>query len=661
MTNIKYDKLFNPFKIGKMEVKNRIVMSPMGTNSASPDGRKSIDEIDYFEARARGGVGMIILGCQFLNHELAQGSMEGVLQDTYVIPRLTDLCEAVQRYGTKVVGQISCGTGRNAFPNMYGEPPVSSSAIPSALNENVICRPLTVEEIKDIMRQFARSAKILKDAGVDAVEVHAHAGYLVDQFMSEVWNKREDEYGGSLENRMRFPVEIVQSIREAVGPDMPILFRIALDHRFEGGRTLEESMEILKILEKAGVDAIDIDAGSYETIDYIFPPTYLGDACMEYVCEPARKAVSIPILNSGNHTPETAVRLIESGNADFVMFGRPLIADPDLPNKLLANRREDVRPCIRCNEECIGRIAGRLTKLSCAVNTQACNEARLQIKKTSTPRKVVIVGGGPAGMEAARVAALEGHSVILFEKEGVLGGQVTSAATPDFKSQLRELMTWYEVQLKKLKVDVRLKTLVTADDPVLEEADHIIVATGAVPVVPPIPGIEKDNVVGAIDAHLQRDLVKGENIVITGGGLTGCDLGLELAMEGKNVTIVEMQEQIGKDVFFINAKSLFDKLAEYNVKQMPGHKVLSFEENGLIAEGPDGKEVFIEAETIINALGMKPNTAIAKEIDAKYHNKTTCVGDCVKIGKVGTAIRSGFYAALALDDRVVEKKEAVLV
>jgi len=656
-----FEKLFTPFKIGNMEVKNRIVMSPMGTNSALPDGRISMDEIDYFEARARGGAGMIIVGCQFLTEELAQGSSEGFLDKNYVIPLLTDLCEAVQKFGTKIVAQLSCGTGRNAFPNMFGDPPVSASPIPSTFNPDVLCRPLSVEDIQVIMKQFGEAATRVKAAGFDAVEIHGHAGYLIDQFMSPIWNLREDKYGGTLENRMRFAVEIVESIRAAVGPDMPILFRISCDHRFNGGRTLDESMEMLKVLEKAGVNAVDIDAGSYETIDYIFPPAYLGDACMDYVCEPARAAVSIPILNSGNHTPETAVRLIQSGYADFVMFGRPLIADPELPNKLLADAREDVRPCIRCNEECIGRIAGRLTKLGCAVNIEACNEARNRVEKTAAPRNVVVIGGGPAGLEAARVAAVKGHQVTLFEKEAYLGGQLASAATPNFKYKLRELVQWYETQLAKLQVDVRLNTLVTENEVILEECDAIIVAVGGVPVVPAIPGIDRSNVIGAIDAHLRRELVIGENIVITGGGLTGCDLALELAMEGKKVTIVEMKEQLAPDVFFINAASLMPMLEKYNVTQLPAHQVLSFEEGGLRAKKADGSEVFIPADTMINALGMKQNKDAADPITAKFHTKTRKVGDCVTIGKVGNAVRSGFYAAQAIDSIPVKKREVQLI
>ncbi|OMF06928.1 NADH:flavin oxidoreductase [Paenibacillus amylolyticus] len=646
--NHPYEKLFTPFRIGKMEVKNRIVMSPMGTNSASPDGRISLEEIDYYEERAKGGAGMIILGAQFLTEDLAQGVLEGIVEKDYVIPLLTDLVDAVQHYGTKIIAQLSCGTGRNALPDRSGKPPVSASAIPAIYNPEVLCHPLTVEEIQTIMEQFADSAARLKRAGFDGIEIHAHAGYLIDQFMSPIWNKREDEYGGTTEKRMRFAIEIVQAIRQAVGPDMPILFRMALDHRFEGGRTVEDSLEMLQFLERAGVDAVDIDAGSYERIDYIFPPAYLGDACMDYICEPARQVVNIPILNSGSHTPESAVRLIESGNADFVMFGRALIADAELPNKLRDNVREDIRPCIRCNEECIGRIIERNTKISCAVNIQAANEKRFAIQPAETAKKVVVVGGGPSGLEAARVAALKGHEVTLYEKEASVGGQVTSAATPEFKGQLRALIGWYERQLTQLHVKVKLNHEIKPDDPALEAADHIFIGAGAVPLVPPIPGIDNDNVVGAIEAHLQKDLVRGKHIVITGGGLTGCDLGLELAMEGKKVTIVEMRPEAGQDVMYINRAALMPMLDSYGVTILGGHKVLSFEANGLHAEKADGSKVFIEADTIINAFGMRKNTTIAELIRAKFGTKTSLMGDCVKVGKVGTAVRSGFYATSAI-------------
>jgi 2,4-dienoyl-CoA reductase-like NADH-dependent reductase (Old Yellow Enzyme family)/thioredoxin reductase len=637
-----YMKLFTPFKIGKMEVKNRIVMSPMGLNAAHPDGRIDDDEIHYFEERARGGAGLIIMGCQFLTEELAQGSLEGYLDKTHVIPQLTNLCEAVQKYGTKISAQLSCGTGKNAFSTMLKDVPVSASPIPSMFNPDLLCRALTVEEIQEIMKQFHFSAKLLKNAGFDAIEVHAHAGYLVDQFMSAVWNKRTDEYGGTPEKRMRFAVEIVQSIRDAVGPDFPILFRIACKHHFEGGRTIEETIPMLKMLEDAGVDALDIDSGSYENIEYIFPPAYLGDACMEDVCEPARKAVSIPILNSGNHTPETAVRLIESGNADFVMFGRPLIADPEIPKKLLKGKRKEVRPCIRCNEDCIGRIITRLTKISCSVNPVAGFEGRIKDKKDEESKKVVVIGGGPGGMEAARSAAIAGHKVILFEKDNSLGGQLKSAATPDFKSQLRELVEWYKHQMVIHNVDVHLNTEVTEDSPELAEADAIIVATGAVPLTPKIKGIE--NAVDIISAHTNPEKLKGEKIVYCGGGLSACDSALEIAMKGKKAAIVEMLDDIAVDDHFINKAALVPMLKRYGVEIYTGHKVVEITPNGVKALTKDGKEVFIEGDTIVAALGMKPNNTIAEKIASKYHLKTRIIGDCNQVGKVGNAIREGFYA-----------------
>ena len=644
-----YNKLFTPFKIGSMEVKNRIVFSPIGINASNIDGTITNEEINYYEERARGGVGMIIMGAQFLSQDIANGSLAGVLEHTYVIPKLTTICEAVQRYGTKIVAQLCCGTGRDAFPNIYGEPPMSASPIPSSFNREVNCRPMSHDDIEGVMKKFAFSAKLVKDAGFDAIEIHGHTGDLIDQFMSPIWNKREDEYGGTVEKRARFPREIIQSIRNAVGEDIPILFRISLDHRFEGGRTLEDSLPLIKLLEDAGVDAIDIDAGSSEAIDYVSPSAYLGDACMEYLCEPARRSVKIPILNSGNHTPETAVRLIEAGNADFVMFGRPLIADPEMPNKLMNGNREDVRPCIRCND-CLGHVAIRQTKLNCSVNPQVCNEVRFQIKPAKAQKNVVVIGAGPAGLEAARIAAIEGHKVTLFEKEAAIGGQLIAALTPTFKRQLHRLIDWYDVQLKKLEVDIKLSTEVSEHDEILAKCDKIIIGTGAVPVHLPIPGIDGSNVINLIEAYKNEKLLKGENIVICGGGLSGCDSALDFATErGKKVTIVEMEDAIAKDAIFVNAASLIPMLAEAGVKTYTNSKVTSIDSQGVYLQRNDGTSEFIKADNVVIAFGMRENNKLAEKINAKYHIKTRIVGDCEKVGKVGTAVHMGFFAALSLE------------
>ena len=484
-----YTKLWEPIQINGMKLRNRISLSPMGTYTPRLDGTDTEEGMRYYEERAKGGVGLIMTGAMFVNEQLAQGSPGIAVWDYHSIPSTTVLTERCHRWGAKVCLQLSGGCGRNgaidtgATENMF-----SASDNPNFFDPSIICHALTIEEIKESLKDWAIDADIAVRSGFDAIEVHAHAGYIIDQFMSPIWNRRTDEYGGSFENRARYACEIVQTIRKVVGPKFPILFRISLDHRFNGGRTLEDSVPLLGILEKAGVDAFDVDVASYEHLDLIYPTVYYGDSVTSYVCKEARKHVTVPIINGGSHTMETAVDLLESGDADIIQFGRQLIADPDFPNKLKDNRRDDIRPCLLCNEECIGRIMGRQSQLSCTVNIQACMEGHYQITKLPEPKNVVVIGAGPGGLEAARVAAMRGCKVTLFEKSGKIGGNFGTIASVGFKHRIRDLIWWYNNQLNKLGVDLRLNTEITADDPILGSADAIFLATGSVPLVPPIPG-----------------------------------------------------------------------------------------------------------------------------------------------------------------------------
>ena len=641
-----YSILWHPIDINKCRIRNRISMSGMGTFTPTMAEQYETESgLRYYEERAKGGIGLIHTGAYFIDEKTAQGGRTLDFSTDKSIPSGTVLTERVHRWGAKIFAQLSCGTGRNGMPQIGERVPISSSENPSFYNPSMICRPLSIEEIEEMMEHWKVAATNAVRMGFDGIQIHAHAGYLMDQFMSEIWNHRTDKYGGSFENRCRFTMETVDAIRSVVGPNFPITYRISLDHRFPGGRTLEESMKILDVLDKCGIDAFDIDAACYETMDYIFPTRYTGEACMAYVREEARKHLTKPIINTGNHSMESAVELLKSGNADIAQFGRQSIADPQFANKLREGRREDVRPCIVCNEECIGRIFGRLTQLSCTVNPSVGFESYMEVKPVSGPTNVVVIGGGPGGLEAARCAAERGCSVTLYEKADRLGGTFLTIATGDFKWRIPQLIKWYEVQLKKLGVKVVLNTEIGVDDPVLESADAVFVATGSKPVMPAIPGIEK-----AIDVEQihKNGMPEGKNVVICGGGLSACDTAIEYAAKGgRKFTIVEMLPQLASDVMVVNKISIDRLLNEYGVEQLVNTKVVGITDAGVEVESAEGKKV-LPADVVIGAFGRARSLELADVIQHKYPMKTTIIGDCMKPAKAGSAIREGFYAAMAL-------------
>lgn len=638
-----YEKLFSRGRIKNLSLKNRIVMAPMGTFSENHDGFPSSNQIEYYRARARGGIGMLIVEAQYCTNKTDPWIDYITTADTdEQMKGWSYIIEAIHSEGSLACLQIGCGLGRNAFPFSDAQM-VSASEVPSFYFPDKLCRAFTIDEIHDLVGAFGRAAARAVVAEADAIEIHAHSGYILDQFMTPAWNKRTDEYGGSFENRMRIVKEIYEAMREAVGPDFPILMRMAADHDFDGGRTLEESIRIVNYMKELGVDAFDIDMGCYEDKQWIVPSIYQGDSCMVDYAAKIKEACNVIVLCAGTHTPESAEKALEEGKCDFVMMGRPLIADPDLPNKILEGHREDVRPCLACNQICVGRLYQN-RKIGCAINAQAVCELEYPLKKTNDPKKVAIIGGGPGGLEAARVAALQGHKVTIFEKTDKLGGQFLIASVPTFKRRLKDFIDWEILQCQKAGVVVKFNTEITVDSPELEDQDRIIIATGASPFVPNIPGIER--AVEVCASHLDPTLVKGQKIVVAGGGMSGCDAALELGREGKDVTIIEMQDMICPTGLLDNRNPLLFRLRDANVKQKVSTKIIEVTDKGVKVVGPQGEE-FIDADCVIAAFGTKSNNQYIDEICEKYPT-TQVIGDCKKVGQVAEAVRGGFFAAYSI-------------
>ncbi|TFB98498.1 MULTISPECIES: FAD-dependent oxidoreductase [unclassified Cryobacterium] len=634
--------VLKPGRIGTLELPNRVIMAPMGTEMGTPEGLFTAQEIAYYTERARGGTGLVMTGISAVSedYETLNAGLCCVHTDA-ALPGLTALAESIHAVRGLVSLQLTAGLGRNINVIDPDRLPISASDNPHYADPSVLCRPLEIDEIHLLVRRFGEAAARAAAAGMDAIDIHGHTGYLIDQFMSVCWNRRTDVYGGSVENRCRFATEIIAAVK-ANAPGLPVSFRLSVNHRFAGGRTTAEGQAIAVVLAAAGLDLIIADDGSYEAMDYVFPPYYLGEACMVPAARALKDVVSIPVMAVGNLTPENAEAALAAGDADFAGIGRGLIADPEWAGKLTAGDRADIRPCIRCNSMCVGNAFFALP-LGCAVNPQVGFERERRVEKADVLKHVVVIGGGPGGLESARVAALRGHSVDLYEAGPQLGGVLLPAATPEFKKELRAMIGWWERQFTHLPVTVHLDTTIDADSLATFEADEIIVATGSLPLLPSIPGLDGANVIDVLDFH--RGVPVGHSVVIAGGGLSGCDAALELAGQGCNVTIVELADELARDMIVINRITLLRELGEKGVRILTGHTVTSVDADGLTATGPDGA-VHVTASTVIAAFGVRPNTALTLALEGRANVHP--LGDCVHPAKVGEAINAAFLTALVL-------------
>jgi len=524
---------------------------------------------------------------------------------------------------------------------------VAPSVLPNVWDMRIMTRELTTEEVERLIKSFGNAAEIAASAGFDAIELHGHEGYLMDQFMTSLWNKRTDRYGGDLDGRLRFPLEIIENIKDKAGKDFPIIFRYAIKHYIEGGRDVEESLEIARRLERAGVDALHVDAGCYDDWYWPHPPNYQPPGCMVDMAEVVKKVVTIPVITVGRlGYPKLAESVLREGKADFVALGRPLLSDPEWPLKAQEGRLEDIRPCIGCHDGCMGGML-KIGYLGCAVNPLTGKERELEMKPAERPKSVLVVGGGVAGMEAARVAALRGHKVTLYEKGDRLGGHLIPGSVPEFKQDVGLLRDYYATQLAKLGVKVELGKEVTPKLVEEMKPEVLIVATGSTPIVPEIPGIEKEIVVTAIDLLLGKKKV-GERVIVAGGGLVGCETAVYLAQQGKRVTVVEMLEEIIPDVFEANKQHLLKLLAENGVVVLINTRLGRVTDEGAIVVNKRRRyEADLKADTVVLALGLKPERGLAQALEGKVP-QLHVIGDCEEPRKIMDAVWSAFHTTRLL-------------
>ncbi len=662
-----YKNLFKPYKIGNVEIKNRFNMAPMGPFGLSDEyGAFNQKGIEYYVERAKGGTGLITTGICYVENEIEKCAMPSLPCPTmstfsflYSAKKMT---ERVHAHDSKIFLQLTAGFGRVALPLLLEGEAVAPSPVTNRFDPRIEHRELTTEEVETIVKKFGEAAAVAQMAGFDGVEVHAvHEGYLLDQFTMDIFNQRDDKYGGDLEGKLRFPVEIVKTIKKACGEDYPVSLRYSVksyikdirqgglpEEEFEEkGRDIEEGLKVARMLEKAGYDALNADAGSYDSWYWNHQPMYFEDGMYLDLTKKLKEAVDIPVIVAGRmDDPELASKALSEGKADMIGLGRPLLADPYLPDKIKRNEINSIRPCLSCHKGCLGRAAEG-GPISCAVNPRAGREDIYSIESAQKSKNVVIVGGGIAGMEAARVCAKRGHKVELFEKSDQLGGNIIPGSVPKFKKDDRKLIKWYENELKNENISINLNTEVTEDMIKEKSPDTVIVATGSSPKTLDF-NESSDKVYTASEVLLGKNI--GEKVVVLGGGLVGCETALWLAQEkDKEVTIIEQMEEIlsaGPELPFMNEDMLTDLLDYNNIEVITNATLQSVEDKNVVISTENGEKT-IKADNIITSIGYKSNDKLYNEL--KYDiSDIHLLGDAKQVEDIMNSIWDAYELARSI-------------
>ncbi|MEG1848559.1 MAG: FAD-dependent oxidoreductase [Lachnospiraceae bacterium] len=630
-----YEKIFTPMKIGKVQIRNRFAMSAMAMAQVDENWAYKSESADYFVERAKGGTGLIITGANFVDNKIEKHLLASfpcpTVNPAAYMRGLRKIADGIHAYDSKLFVQLTAGLGRSAIPDMIeGNTFVAPSETTNRWNPTIKHRALTTEEIYEIIKQFATSAFLAKMGGADGIEVHAvHEGYLLDNFTMEHFNHRTDEFGGDMMGRLRFPIAILKAVKQACGEDFPVILRFSLksfirEERHgilpgedfpELGRDIEEGLAFAKILEQVGYDGLNVDAGSYDSWYWAHPPFFFERGLYLSFAEKVKAVVKIPVLAAGRlGYPDLAASAVNEGKTDMVVLGRPLLADPDFVNKMRLTKEADIRPCLSCHDGCFGR-GHQLRTQSCAVNPTCNREREAFFLPADVKKQVVVIGAGPAGMEAARVLALRGHQVELLEKSDKPGGLYYYASIPAFKDDGKLLLKWYERQLQELGVKITYQHEVTEEDPKLYSADIVIHATGGTTLIPRLSGIER--CVTALDI-LGGTVEAADEAVIIGGGLVGCELAIWLSQHGKKITIVEMADKlmaVGAPPD-MNKQMIEELLEHHQVVPVLSSKLVEVKEGCIVVEDKEGTKE-ISAQQVILALGYLANNTLYNKIANK--------------------------------------------